>query len=80
MDESHFAVISGFLDLVGRAESRLADIKSKLVRSGLDDTMCKAYREIHEVLHTRENVPDLRTAAFVVAIQKIARTYMEMGL
>ena len=24
--------------------------------------------------------PSLRTAAFVVAIQKIARTYMEMGL
>ena len=51
-----------------------------LVRSGLDDTMCKAYREIREIYHTRDNVPDLRTAAFVVSIQKIARTYMEMGL
>ncbi len=51
-----------------------------LVRSGLDDTMCKAYREVREIFHTRKNVPDLRTAAFVVAIQKIARTYMEMGL
>ncbi len=51
-----------------------------LVRSGLDDTMRKAYREIREVWHTRDSVPDLRTAAFVVAIQKIAKAYMEMGL
>ncbi len=51
-----------------------------LVRSGLDDTMCKAYREIREVFWNREEVNDLRTAAFIVAIQKIARTYIEMGI
>ena len=51
-----------------------------LVRSGLDDTMCRAYREIREVWRTRKEVPDLRTAAFVVAIQKVARCYMEMGV
>ncbi len=50
-----------------------------LVRSGLDDTMCKAYRELREIYWKRDNVRDLRTAAFVSAIQKIARTYMEMG-
>lgn len=51
-----------------------------LVRSGLDDTMCRAYREIREIFHTRKEVPDLRTAAFVVAIQKVARCYAEMGI
>lgn len=51
-----------------------------LVRSGLDDTMRKAYREIRDVLWSREQVKDLRTAAFVVAIQKIARSYMELGI
>lgn len=51
-----------------------------LVRSGLDDTMQKAWREIREVYWTRKEVEDFRTAAFVVAIQKIARTYMEMGI
>ena len=50
-----------------------------LVLSGLDDTMRRAYREIREVLH-QEEVPDLRTGAFVVAIEKIARSYMEMGI
>jgi glutamate dehydrogenase (NAD(P)+) len=50
-----------------------------LVRSGLDDTMRQAYREIQEVLLSKKNVPDYRTAAFVVAIQKITRTHIEMG-
>ncbi len=51
-----------------------------LVRSGLDDTMRLAYGEIREVYISRNDVPDLRTAAFVVAIEKIARTYQEMGV
>jgi len=51
-----------------------------LVRSGLDDTMRLAYGEICEVLRSRKQVPDLRTAAFVVALEKIARTYREMGI
>jgi glutamate dehydrogenase (NAD(P)+) len=51
-----------------------------LIRSGLDDTMRKAYQEIRDVWHNQPKVLDLRTAAFVVAIQKIARCYMEMGI
>ncbi len=51
-----------------------------LVRSGLDDTMRGAYAQIREVMHSRRNVSDLRTAAFVVAIEKIAAVYLEMGL
>ncbi|MCH8852185.1 MAG: Glu/Leu/Phe/Val dehydrogenase [Planctomycetes bacterium] len=50
-----------------------------LVRSGLDDTMRLAYQEIREARQSRENVRDLRTAAFAVAIEKIAVTYKEMG-
>ncbi len=50
-----------------------------LVRSGLDDTMRLAYREIRETMLSRGEVPDLRTAAFVVALEKVAKTYMEMG-
>ncbi len=50
-----------------------------LVRSGLDDSMRLAYQEIREVLHTKNNIPDLRTAAFVVAVEKVLRTYSEMG-
>ncbi len=51
-----------------------------LVRSGLQDTMCRAYHEIREVFWTRRNVPDLRTASFVVALEKIARAFQEMGI
>jgi glutamate dehydrogenase (NAD(P)+) len=50
-----------------------------LIRSGLDDTMRKAYQDIRDVWNGPAKV-DLRTAAFVVAIQKIAHTYLEMGI
>jgi len=51
-----------------------------LVCSGLDDTMREAYQHIRHVYLGRDNVPDLRTASFVVAIEKIAQSYKEMGL
>jgi len=51
-----------------------------LVRSGLDDTMRLAYQEVSEIFHTRESVRDFRTAAYVVAIQKIATNALEMGM
>ena len=51
-----------------------------LVRSGLDETMRTAYQEIREVLHSRKDIPDFRTAAYTVAIEKIARSYIEMGI
>lgn len=51
-----------------------------LIRSGLDDTMRRAYQEIREVWSSRPQVQDLRTAAYVVAIEKIARSYQEMGM
>ncbi len=51
-----------------------------LVRSGLDDTMRGAYQQIREIFLSRDNVPDLRTAAFILAIEKIARCYREMGI
>ncbi len=46
-----------------------------LVRSGLEETMRQAYIAIHEARHSIDGVPDLRTAAYVLAIQKIARHY-----
>jgi len=56
------------------------DREINLVRSGLDDTMRIAYQEISEMYHSREDVKDFRTASFIVAIKKIATTYMEMGI
>ncbi|MCF6286018.1 MAG: glutamate dehydrogenase, partial [Candidatus Hydrogenedentes bacterium] len=51
-----------------------------LVRSGLDDTMREAYQEIREVFLTRKDIPDLRTAGFAVAIEKISRMNIVMGV
>ncbi len=49
-----------------------------LVDSGLEDTMVMAYSEIREVAK-KHNV-DLRTAAFIDAIGKVAVSYREMGI
>ncbi len=51
-----------------------------LVRSGLDDTMRHAYQEMSEILQSNEKVKDFRTAAYVVAISKIARSYFDIGI
>ncbi|MEO0918252.1 MAG: glutamate dehydrogenase, partial [Pseudomonadota bacterium] len=52
----------------------------ELVRSGLDDTMRGAYQAMHAVWRTREDVSDLRTAAYIVAIERVADSYTAKGL
>jgi glutamate dehydrogenase (NAD(P)+) len=52
----------------------------ELVRSGLDDTMRTAYHAMREVWHGRAGVEDLRIAAYIVAIERVARSYREKGL
>jgi glutamate dehydrogenase (NAD(P)+) len=50
------------------------------VDSGLEETMINAFYEIKHVFDTNKKVKDWRTAAFVVAINKIAGSYMELGI
>ena len=52
----------------------------ELVRSGLDDTMRTAYQSMREVWHGRKDVEDLRTAAYVVSIGRVAASYRSKGL
>ncbi|MBF9058942.1 glutamate dehydrogenase [Rhodobacterales bacterium HKCCSP123] len=52
----------------------------ELVRSGLDDTMRAAYQSMREVWHGREDVSDLRTAAFLVSIDRVAAAYKAKGI
>ncbi len=52
----------------------------ELVRSGLDDTMRIAYQSMREVWHGRSDVDDLRTAAYLVSINKVAASYRAKGL
>lgn len=51
-----------------------------LVNSGLEETMTSAFREIRRAQTANPKIPDLRTAAFVVAIDKIALSYGELGI
>jgi glutamate dehydrogenase (NAD(P)+) len=52
----------------------------ELVRSGLDDTMRGAYQAMREVWHGRGDVQDLRVAAYIVSIGRVATTYRSKGL
>ena len=51
-----------------------------LVRSGLEETMISATREIMDCWHKNTDIPDMRTAAYVVAIDKVATSYAELGI
>jgi glutamate dehydrogenase (NAD(P)+) len=50
-----------------------------LVRSGLDDTMRLAFQQILDARDRYPGVRDYRMAAYVVAIEKIARSYRDIG-
>jgi len=50
-----------------------------LVNSGLEETMSVAYQQIMAV-QRRHAASDFRTAAFITAIDKIAVSYMELGI
>lgn len=52
----------------------------ELVRSGLDDTMRSAYEAMSNCWHEREDISDLRTAAYIVSIGKVAKSYFAKGL
>jgi glutamate dehydrogenase (NAD(P)+) len=51
-----------------------------LVNSGLEDTMITAYGHIRETMLQRPDIKDVRTAAFVCSLQKIASDYISMGI
>ncbi len=51
-----------------------------LVYSGLEETMINATREIMDTWHENPEIPDMRTAAYVVAINKVATAYAELGI
>lgn len=51
-----------------------------LVHSGLEETMISATREIMDIWLNNPQIPDMRTAAYVSAINKVATTYVELGI
>ena len=51
-----------------------------LVRSGLDDTLRAAFQDMRETIKRNQNIHDFRTAAYAVAVAKIAQSYFDLGL
>ena len=56
------------------------DSELDLVRSGLEDTMRTTYEVISNLWNSDTNIPDLRTAAMMVSIRRIASTYSSLGI
>jgi glutamate dehydrogenase (NAD(P)+) len=51
-----------------------------LVYSGLEESMITATREIMDTWKSNPEIPDMRTAAYVVAINKVGTSYAELGI
>ncbi len=51
-----------------------------LVHSGLEETMITATREIMDIWKANPEIPDMRTAAYVCAINKVGTSYAELGI
>lgn len=51
-----------------------------LVYSGLEETMINATHEVMEAWKANSEIPDMRTAAYVVAINKVGVAYAELGI
>lgn len=87
----HSAALEGILTKVEEYTGKKTGVKERemltrggteheLVNSGLEDTMIVAYQQIRETLKQHPNITDMRTAAFVCSLKKIASDYVSMGI
>lgn len=53
--------------------------EEELVIAALEQSMTKAYNRLHKVWKER-NIPDLRTAAFLMALERVAESYKNHGI
>jgi glutamate dehydrogenase (NAD(P)+) len=87
MENQNANLVSHIEEMTGR---KVTDIQKNLlvhgpdeidlVRSGLEDTMIKATNEILDCWKQNPEIKDMRTAAFVVAINKVGTSYAELGI
>ncbi|MFT5571260.1 MAG: glutamate dehydrogenase (NAD(P)+) [Cryomorphaceae bacterium] len=80
-------MVDAIEEMVGKKfpEELLADIISgptelDLVRSGLDDVMREGYQVISAKWRSDDRIPDLRTAAMMIAIERIQDSYQSLGI
>lgn len=85
-ENQNFQILQSVESLTGR---KVTDIERQqilhgpdevdLVYSGLEDTMIDSYHEIRDMMKTL-GTNDMRTAAFVVSINKVGVAYEELGI
>jgi glutamate dehydrogenase (NAD(P)+) len=86
--ENHFdAIISGVEMMTGktfpgdlRDRAMTGATEIDLVRSGLEDTMRQAYGDISAEWNGNPSIPDLRTAAMKIAVQRVSSSYSSLGI
>lgn len=82
---------TNFVQTVERLTGKVIDARERelltrgadeidLVRSGLEETMINSLDQILEVYKRKKEVKDLRTAAFLLALNKIASDYATLGI
>ena len=54
--------------------------EATVVNSGLEETMISAYHHVRETMRTVNGIDDMRTAAFYLAIERVAQAYIERGV
>ncbi|MEC8641941.1 MAG: glutamate dehydrogenase, partial [Pseudomonadota bacterium] len=87
-EEARFnALIDGIESMLGKEfphdiAARAVDggTEIDLVRSGLEDTMRNSYEVISQVWNGEKLATDLRTAAMMVAVRRIAQSYQTLGI
>ncbi len=88
MQSNNEELVSLVEKMTGRSLSKTERSKLKLkgpdevdlVYSGLEETMVSAYNDIREVWKKNKKLEDLRSAAFYVALNKVAESYAMLGI
>jgi glutamate dehydrogenase (NAD(P)+) len=80
-------VLKAVEDLTGKTlgAERMARLshgadEADLVNSGLEDTMISAWHQVRESWLHHDRKTDIRTAAFISAINKVAVSYQDLGI
>ena len=86
-EAAHGRLLEAVSTLTGKGFSESAMSKfargaeeEDLVNSGLEETMVSAYRQIRQIRERHDDKIDLRTAALICAIDKIAICYQDLGI
>jgi glutamate dehydrogenase (NAD(P)+) len=75
-ENQNSTILRSFENMVGK---KLDEVERRQIMHGPDDTMIGSYHEIRESLLS-SGAEDLRTAAFVVSINKVGVAYEQLGI